>query len=106
MTDKHKRPTVWAFDFDGTIVEHEFPAIGKPRQSVIEFMRSIWDEDTRIAIWTCRNGDHENVMRRWLLDNNVPFDWINENPLTQGFGFPKIYADHYVDDHNYPLEAL
>ena len=33
--------TIYAIDFDGTIVTEEYPAIGKPIQATIEFIRAI-----------------------------------------------------------------
>ncbi len=100
-----KRYTFYAFDFDGTVVEHAFPAIGKPIPETIERIKELWAELSNIIIiWTCRSGDRLAEMRQYLLKNNIPFDFINENPMCD-FGSPKIFAHEYYDDRNgvFPL---
>ena len=89
-----------AMDFDGTICENEFPAVGKPIEPMIEMMREWWKDNSNIIIiWTCRSGNVLNEMKKWLLDNKVPFDFINENPMV-AYGSPKIFANEYWDDRS------
>jgi len=51
------------------------------------------------SLWTCRSGDYLDQMRKFLIDNSIPYDFINENPMVN-FGSPKIYANKYYDDRN------
>ena len=90
-----------AVDFDGTICNNEFPDIGDPIESTLEFMRKFWAQSlfNRIIVWTCRGGDYVSEMAEFLRKNNVPYDYINENPLVN-FGSPKVYANRYLDDRN------
>ena len=90
----------YAFDFDGTIVENTFPEIGKMQWPIINRMHKIWEDLSNIIIiWTCRSGDKLNQMRNFLLENQIPFDFINENPFVD-FGSRKIFAHEYFDDRN------
>jgi predicted kinase len=95
--------TFYAFDFDGTIVENEFPDIGNIIDTTRAQMQKIWEDiQNVIIIWTCRSGDILNVMRKFLIDEKIPFDFINENPIV-GFGSRKIFAHKYFDDRNMVL---
>jgi predicted kinase len=89
-----------AFDFDGTIVTNEFPEIGTIFIDMESHMKALWlDKSNIIIIWTCRSGDYLNQMRKFLIDNKIPYDFINENPMVN-YGSPKVYANFYYDDHN------
>ena len=89
-----------AVDFDGTIVEHEFPEIGPLKEGAAKALRAIKKAGHRIVIWTCRKGKEEGQLRTFLLEKNIPFDTIN-TPIP-GFDIDtrKIYADVYIDDRS------
>ncbi len=89
-----------AFDFDGTIVENSYPEIGDIINSTVDKMNEIYSNHKNIVIvWSCRNGDDEYKMKKFLLDNKIPFDFINENPIFET-GSRKIFAHEYYDDRN------
>jgi len=93
---------IHAFDFDGTICKNEYPEIGKIRNSVVDKMKKLWEDDlTRIIIWTCREGEDERRMAEWLYKNNVPYDYINYDSVwTGGIRCRKLFAHYYYDDRN------
>lgn len=109
IIDAPQKYKFYAFDFDGTIVENKFPKIGEILDGTVEYMNRLYVELSNIIIvWTCRSGDFENQIRRFMCDKNIPFDFINENPMFNT-GSPKIYAHEYYDDRNmemllYPSE--
>ena len=41
-----------AVDFDGTIVEHKYPAIGRELPFAIETLKKLRDEHHRLILWT------------------------------------------------------
>ena len=46
-----------ACDFDGTIVTHEYPKIGKPIPFAIQTLKKLQDEDHhQVILWTVREG--------------------------------------------------
>jgi len=97
------RYEIHAIDFDGTIVENKYPYIGEIRKQKYVDMMMLWEDLTKIIIiWTCRTGDQLNEMRKFLIKNNIPFDFINENPLFPEGG-RKIFAHKYHDDRNVPV---
>jgi hydroxymethylpyrimidine pyrophosphatase-like HAD family hydrolase len=97
---------VLAVDFDGTIVDHEYPNIGKLKPYAKEIINKLYKEGHTIIIWTCRSNAHKdfddlNDMYYFLKSNKIKFHKINKNANCVKFGcFPKIYADYYIDDRN------
>lgn len=90
----------YAFDFDGTLVENKFPLIGNIIATVADRINMLFDDLSNIIIiWSCRSGDYEFAMRKFLCDNRIPFDFINENPMVT-FCSQKIFAHEYYDDRN------
>jgi predicted kinase len=90
----------YAFDFDGTIVTNKFPEIGEIIDGTVDKMNKIWEDIANVIIInTCRSGDYENLCRKFCLDNKIPFDFINENPLFET-GSRKVFAHEYYDDRN------
>lgn len=89
----------YCWDFDGTIVTETFPGIGNIKSESVEMMRKQYKSvNNIIIIWTCRGGDHLNQARKFLMDNNIPFDYINENPLCGFECSNKVFAHKYYDD--------
>lgn len=96
------RRAIIAIDFDGTIVEQDYPRIGAIKPNAIEVIRWIasWAD---VVIWTCRyeyKGYWDMV--HFLHDNQIPYTTINKNP-NDNLGFlpmPKIYYDVLIDDRN------
>ncbi len=88
-------------DFDGTIVDHEFPGIGKMKPGVREALLELSQTHT-IVISSCRtskmfdtNPDDRRFykeMERFLLINNIPYDRIDMG--DEG----KVVAVAYIDD--------
>ena len=47
-----------AVDFDGTIVEHAYPAIGKPIPFAIDVLKRLQTEcHHQLILWTVREGE-------------------------------------------------
>jgi len=96
---------IFAIDFDGTIVEHEFPDIGPEKFGAIETMKALQKVRHKIIIWTCRTGEMLDVMEQWFKKKNFVPDSINKSLVpysSYGFSFPKVYADIYLDDRSFP----
>jgi len=89
-----------AVDFDGTLVENRFPEIGPLFPDAAEALRFFRKEGIKIIIWTC-NANTDRI-RDFLIKNDVPFDWINENDPTLSKRYRndsrKVGADMYIDD--------
>jgi predicted kinase len=100
IVDAPKKYRFYAFDFDGTIVSNKFPEIGEILDGTVKRMNDLYyDLENIIIIWTSRSGEHERLMRAFLIKNKIPFDFINENPIFNTGG-RKIFAHEYYDDRN------
>jgi hydroxymethylpyrimidine pyrophosphatase-like HAD family hydrolase len=98
-----------AVDFDGTIVEDEWPNIGSIKNKVIDAMQREKDiRDTYIIIWTCRSGEELQKMQDFLDKNNIPYDRINANApwILDEWKRDnrKIFAHEYWDDNARRIE--
>ena len=91
-----------AIDFDGTIVQNEFPRIGTLLPLAKESINRLCQDGHYIIIWTCRCGDQLTDMVNFLLQNDIRFHRINDNEPEQTAKYNsnsrKIYAHAYIDD--------
>ena len=100
--DKKPRPNIYAIDFDGTIVEDDFPDIGKLKDDAKAFIEKVREKGHKWILWTVRGGDMLKEALRFLDDNNLLPDTVNTN-VPEAIEFlgedsRKIYADLYIDD--------
>lgn len=90
-------------DFDGTIVDHNFPDIGKPVHNAIFWIKRFQELDAKIILWTMRSNNEENgdvldEAVNYLKDNGINLFGINENPDQHSWtNSPKAYGI-YIDD--------
>jgi hypothetical protein len=104
MTTLPTRPKVLALDLDGTLLKHEkYPRYGTPLDGWKEELDALRQAGVKIAVWTCRNAEEYDTIRKHLAEHDIEIDYINENPHEeQPSTSPKIYADWYVDDRGVP----
>ena len=95
-----------AVDFDGTIVEHKFPSIGKERPFACETLRQLSADGHKLILWTVRSGNLLEEALDWCSQRGLNFYSVNSN-YPPGSLFdgsrdlsPKIEADVYIDDRN------
>ena len=51
-----KQSLIIAVDFDGTIVDDAYPAIGKAKLFAFDTLKKLQDEGHRLILWTYRSG--------------------------------------------------
>jgi hypothetical protein len=92
-----------AVDFDGTIVEDEYPRIGKPRLFAFETLKKLQENGHRLILWTYRNGKHLEDAVKFCNDNGIRFYAVNKSFPEEEFDpkySRKINADYFIDDRN------
>ncbi len=91
-----------AVDFDGTIVQHAYPLIGKEIPFAIETLKRLQAEDHHLLIlWTVRTGKALDEAVEFCRKKGLEFYAINQNdPEEQTSGTKKVIADVYIDDRN------
>ena len=95
-----------AVDFDGTIVEHKYPSIGREKPFAIETLRQLAADGHKLILWTVRHGETLDQALEWCAKRGLEFYAVNSNyPAGSLFAgskdsSPKIEADVFIDDHN------
>lgn len=92
-----------AVDFDGTIVEHAYPQIGKPKLFAFETLKELQKQGYRLILWTYRAGKELDEAVEFCRNNGVEFYAVNKNYPEEEFDSSisrKINADIYIDDRN------
>ena len=94
-----------AVDFDGTIVEHRYPAIGKELPFAIDTLRKLKAEGHRLILWTVREGKCLDEAVEFCRSKGLEFYAINRNypeeviDTNRNFS-RKIKVDLWIDDRN------
>ncbi len=95
---------VIAVDFDGTIVEHKYPKIGKEKPFAIATLKRLQNEGHRIALWTVREGELLQDAVNFCHERGLEFYTVNANYSDEQQDEPgysrKIKADIFIDDRN------
>lgn len=94
-----------AVDFDGTIVEDRYPAIGRERPFALRTLRALQERGFTLVLWTCRTGKELEEAVEFCRAGGVTFMGVNESfegELYAGGLCPrKLDADIYIDDRNF-----
>jgi len=92
-----------AIDFDGTIVEHEYPKIGKEKLFAFRTLKELEKQGANLILWTFRIGKELEEAVEYCRDNGIEFYAINKNypeEVIDETVSRKIDADIYIDDKN------
>ena len=99
MTD---RLTI-AVDFDGTIVEDQYPKIGKPKLFAFETLRELQEKGHRLILWTYRNGKTLDDAVAFCKQNGIQFYAVNT--ASSGSSRRNAYkAANNIRTHQQPSE--
>lgn len=94
-----------AVDFDGTIVEHKYPQIGKERPFAIATLKRLQAEQNILILWSVREGElldeavafcRERGLEFYAVNSNMPEEETDQSALRSR----KVNADIYIDDRN------
>jgi hypothetical protein len=95
-----------AVDFDGTIVEHKYPAIGEERPFATETLKMLIADHHRLILWSVREGALLDEAVEWCRKRGVEFyavnrDYPEENGTVNNNNFSrKLKVDVWIDDRN------
>ena len=93
-----------AVDFDGTIVEHEYPRIGREIPFATETLQKLQrNPHHRLILWTMRTGKELDEAVKFCRERGVIFYAHNENYPSEKLDNEtsrKVMADLYIDDRN------
>lgn len=92
-----------AIDFDGTIVEHNYPKIGKEMLFAFATIKELHKKGHKLILHTYRVGSlldeaveycRKNGVEFYAINKNYPEEEINENTPR------KLNVDIFIDDRN------
>ena len=94
-----------AVDFDGTIVEHRYPAIGRELPFAIETLKKLAKEGHRLILWTVREGRLLEEAVQFCRERGLEFyavnrDYPEEEKNKNNHFSRKLKADLWIDDRN------
>lgn len=95
---------VIAVDFDGTIVTHDYPRIGRPIPFAIQTLKKLQAEDHhQLILWTVREGELLQAAVDYCASKGLEFYAVNSNYPEEDPAKRvnrKVTADLYIDDRN------
>ncbi len=94
-----------AVDFDGTIVTHEYPKIGREIPFAIETLKMLIRDQHRLILWSVREGELLQEAVDWCRERGVEFwavnkDYPEESYENNNHFSRKLKADYFIDDRN------
>ena len=93
-----------AVDFDGTIVEHKYPEIGRELPFAIETLKKLQQERHRLILWSVREGKLLQEAVDFCRERGLEFYAVNSNyaeeTLESDHYSRKLKADLFIDDRN------
>ncbi len=97
------KPLTIAVDFDGTIVEHQFPAIGNELPFATHTLKTLQENGHRLILWTYRCGQQLDDAVNFCKERDLEFYAVNKNYPEEKMNDEisrKVMADLYIDDRN------
>lgn len=93
-----------AVDFDGTIVEHKYPEIGKEIPFAIETLKRLKSKNYKLILWTAREGKLLEDAVNYCKERGLEFYAINaDSPdalVQEKHAARKLKVDMFIDDRN------
>ena len=89
-------------DFDGTIVEHEYPKIGKPIPFAIDTLLKLQRDGHTLILWTVRDGDLLQDAVDYCAKKGLAFYAANKNYPEEdpAKASRKLAVELFIDDRN------
>jgi hypothetical protein len=95
---------VIAVDFDGTVVEHKYPAIGKEMPFAFATLKELQKRGHRLILWTFRHGKTLDEAVEYCRQNGIEFYAVNRSFPEEQFdpneASRKLDCDMFIDDRN------
>lgn len=93
-----------AVDFDGTIVEHRYPEIGREIPFATDTLKMLIKEGHRLILWSVREGKLLDEAVEWCRERGVEFYAVNKDYPEEGRedrNFSrKLKVEMFIDDRN------
>lgn len=93
----HKSKTI-VIDFDGTVVSHRFPLIGRDIGAV-PVLKKLITAGHKLVLFTMRDKEYLEYAVNWFIDNDITLYGVQTNPTQYTWTTsPKAFGHYYIDD--------
>ena len=94
-----------AVDFDGTIVEHKYPAIGEEIPFAVDTLKMLIKDRHKLILWSVREGHLLDEAVAWCKERGIEFyavnkDYPEETTENNQHFSRKLKVDIFIDDRN------
>ena len=94
-----------AVDFDGTIVTHEYPKIGKEIPFAIQTLKMLQQDGHKLILWSVRKDKLLEDAVQWCRERGLEFYAVNkeypeEEMQNNNYYSRKLKVDLWIDDRN------
>ncbi len=94
-----------AVDFDGTIVEHRYPEIGKEIPFATATLKRLIEDGHKLILWSVREGRLLEEAVEWCKQRGIVFyavnsDYDEDTPKTNANYSRKLKVQLFIDDRN------
>lgn len=94
-----------AIDFDGTIVEHKYPEIGREIPFAIETLKKLQNDGHKLILWSCRTGSLLQEAIDYCKERGLEFYAANldfpEEDVENNVNYSrKLKVEMFIDDRN------
>lgn len=92
-----------AVDFDGTIVEHAYPSIGREIPGAFDCLKQLVSDGHRLILWTTREGELLSDAIQFCRNHGLEFYAVNSDTpgtLLEGRTRKLATPNVYIDDRN------
>lgn len=94
-----------AVDFDGTLVTHEYPAIGEEIPFAFDTLKMLIQEHHKLILWSVREGRLLDEAVEYCRERGVEFyavnrDYPEEKKENNNHFSRKLKVDMFIDDRN------
>ena len=102
-----------AIDFDGTLVEHRYPAIGKEMFFAFDTLKALKNDGHQLILWTYRHGKtldeavefcKKSGVEFYAVNCNYPGEEFDSETQSRKFGTP--ISNHSEISNKYPVQAF
>jgi len=85
-------------DFDGTVVTHDYPRVGKDINA-IPVLKKLIENKHQLILFTMRGGKELDDAVKWFANNEIPLFGVQTNPTQHEWtNSPKAYGQLIIDD--------
>lgn len=94
-----------AVDFDGTIVTHEYPKIGKEIPFAVQTLKMLQNDGHKLILWSVREHQLLEEAVQWCRERGLDFyavnkDYPEEEIHNNNHYSRKLKVDLWIDDRN------